>query len=187
MSDEGPIRTARLLLRPFRAEDAPALVRLLDERDIAKTTGNIPHPYTMADAERFLEARRDPSRTGDTFAITLADSGELVGGIGIAVTREHRRAELGYWISIPCWGRGYATEASRAVVDYAFATFDINRIHACVFGNNPASARVLVKVGMTDEGCSREHWSKWGELLDMRHFAILRRDHEAARTMDDTT
>jgi RimJ/RimL family protein N-acetyltransferase len=102
-----------------------------------------------------------------------------VGVISAGIAREHRHAELGYWIAKPFWGNGYATEAARAVVDYAFRERGLNRVLAECFAGNPASARVLEKAGMTREGTLREHIWKWDRFVDLDAYAILRSEWEA--------
>lgn len=102
------LRTARLLLRSLRHKDIPALVPLIGAREIAATTAKIPHPYTENDAQVFLEQSSEDFRAGRSisFAITLAAKDKLCGGIGLTITPEHQRAELGYWIGVPYWGTG---------------------------------------------------------------------------------
>jgi RimJ/RimL family protein N-acetyltransferase len=86
----------------------------------------------------------------------------------------HRRAELGYWIGVPHWSRGYATEAARAALHYGFETLQLERIFASHFRHNPASGRVLKKLGMRHEGCLRAHILKWGEFVDLEAYGLLR-------------
>ena len=108
------------------------------------------------------------------------ETNELVGSIGMILTPEHQRGEIGYWIGVPYWNRGYATEAGIAVVEYGFRELDLNRIDAHHFGANPASGRVLEKLGMTCEGRMRQNICKWGELKDTVHYAILREEYKAS-------
>ncbi len=157
--------TERLVLRPFELADAPAVQQLCSAREIAENTLTIPHPYTLEDARAFV------SSTG-SFAVTLAD-GTLVGTIALDLEPPHRRAQLGNWIGVPYWGNGYATEAGRSVLDHGFGELGLNRIYAYCFTRNPASARVLQKLGMTPEGTRRRHALKWGEYLDEEVFGIL--------------
>ncbi len=164
--------TAHLRLRPFVLADAPAVPRQAGAREVAATTLRIPHPYTAGDAETFLRLRSEPS-FGYSFAITVLASGELCGAVGLHPDAVHPRAELGYWIGVPYWGRGYATEAARAVLDFGFRELKLQRIFAHHFAGNQASARVLQKIGMKHEGCSRRHIEKWGQLLDLENYGIL--------------
>jgi L-fuculose-phosphate aldolase len=177
-SDGRPtLRTDRLVLRPFEAADAPAVRRLAGAREVADNTLTIPHPYPEGEAEAWIAGHPDAFRNGDLviFAITTAGEG-LVGAVGLMLERETGIGELGYWIGVPYWGRGYATEAARAVVRYGFETLALNRIAARAFCRNPASSRVLRKIGMSHEGTQRKSLPKCGELLDTELYAILRED-----------
>ncbi len=169
------LRTERLLLRDFREDDIPALVRLAGAREVAATTLRIPHPYTKEHAKQFLEMRQE-QKFGYSFAITLLATGELCGAVGLHPDPVHPRAELGYWIGLPHWGHGYATEAARAVVDFGFRELQLQRIFAHHFQGNTVSGRVLQKVGMKYEGCQRGHIEKWGQLLDLENYGMLRED-----------
>jgi RimJ/RimL family protein N-acetyltransferase len=138
------LATKRLKLRAPRAADATAIASLINDRRIAENTARIPHPYSVADAHAFLrQVNREPAEP--SFAITLADR-TLIGGCGIHVL-SGGEPELGYWIGVPHWGRGYATEAARAVLDHAFATLGYERLTSRARVSNPASRRVLEKCG----------------------------------------
>jgi RimJ/RimL family protein N-acetyltransferase len=177
------LTTGRLVLRPFTLEDAPAVRRLADHRDIALNTLAIPHPYPEGEAERWIGTHQEAfEKRGDvSFATTIRDSGELAGAIGLLIAREHDRAEVGYWIGAEYWGRGYASEAAEAVLRYAFEVADINRVFAAHFSRNPASGAVLRKIGMRHEGTSLQQFKKWGEYLDAEMYAILRGEWVAQR------
>src|SRR5579863_4249990 len=118
------LRTKRLLLRSFRGEDLPALVRLAGAKEIAATTLQIPHPYSEEDARVFLAKATEDFRAGHSviFAISLLPGRELCGAAGLHIASEHRRAELGYWIGAPYWRKGFATEAASAALAFGFET-----------------------------------------------------------------
>jgi RimJ/RimL family protein N-acetyltransferase len=137
----------------------------------------IAHPYTEQDAHAFLELAKDPDKIW--LAITLLSDGRQIGGIGLRIDSPHQHAELGYWIGVPYWGRGYATEAAREMLRYAFADLRLHRILASHFKHNPASGNVLRKLGMRYEGCQREHLRKWDRFVDSELYGILRREWEA--------
>jgi ribosomal-protein-alanine N-acetyltransferase len=176
------LRTARLLLRPFAMGDISTIARLAGSREISSTTANIPHPYTEQDAREFLARASDEFRSGQsmTFAICISPSGdvspagELIGAVGLILAPAHQRAELGYWIGVPFWGNGFATEAAGAVVAFGFETLGLHRIYAFHFAENVASGRVLTKIGMRHEGCSREHINKWDRFIDLENYGLLR-------------
>jgi RimJ/RimL family protein N-acetyltransferase len=134
------LKTARLVLRSPRPDDAKALKALINDRRIAENMATIPHPYTLKDARSFIEAAAGKS----LFVITLGD-GRLVGGGGIGL--RPRGHEIGYWIGVPYWGNGYATEAARAFVDHAFRDLELTELLAGARVTNPASRRVLEKCG----------------------------------------
>lgn len=174
--ERASLRTARLLLRPFRAEDAAAVQELAGDRAIAENTLSIPHPYPDGAAAEWIETHAEQRATGRPapFAIERAADGRLIGATGLELEPEHEAAELGYWIGKPFWGRGYGTEAARAMLDYGFRELGLHRVHARHFVRNPASGRVLEKIGMRHEGSQRQAIKKWGEYLDVELFAILR-------------
>ncbi len=169
------LRTERLLLRSFRPADIPHLVRLAGAREVAATTLQIPHPYTRADARQFIALRGAECRHGQAvkFAVVLIKRNELCGAIGLRIDGDHKRAELGFWIGVPYWGHGYSTEAAQAVVAYGFDLLKLHRIHASCFKGNLASQRVLKKLAMRYEGCSREHVRKWEKFVDLEHYGLL--------------
>jgi ribosomal-protein-alanine N-acetyltransferase len=179
-SSQPTLTTLRLLLRPFALADAPAVRRLAGEWAVADTTLSIPHPYDEGVAEAWIASLADQyaRREQAVFAITENQTETLVGAIGLVLRAPHHRAELGYWVGRPYWGRGYATEAAAAVIAFGFAELSLNRIHACHFARNPASGRVLAKAGMRREGVSRQHVRRWDRFEDLVQYGILREDVE---------
>lgn len=174
------LRTKRLLLRPFDLADAASVQRLAGDREVASTTLTIPHPYEDGMAKEWIEthAANWESRKVMTLAVTSESEG-LVGAIGLHLKLEHRRAEVGYWIGVPFWNRGYATEAAEAVITFGFNELDLNRIEAHHFTGNSASGSVMKKLGMKLEGVRRQHVVKDGELENLVLYAVLRSDwHE---------
>jgi [ribosomal protein S5]-alanine N-acetyltransferase len=184
MTTQPMLQTQRLILRPFILTDAPEVQRLAGDRAVAATTGSIPHPYEDGMAGAWISKHPDAFEKGTcvTFAVELREDHVLIGAISFMDIRpEHGRAEIGYWIGKPYWGRGYATEAAAAMLDYAFGPLGLNRVMARHFHVNPASGRVMRKIGMRHEGCLRQHFHKWGEVMDEVLYGILRSEH-AART-----
>jgi [ribosomal protein S5]-alanine N-acetyltransferase len=172
------IRTDRLILRPYASMDVADLVKFAGAREVAATTLRIPHPYTEDDARSFIatcqhEAQRGPITR---FAITRTEDGQFCGGIGLRMEDDHRRAELGYWLGVPFWGNGYASEAARAMIDYGFDKLHLNRIYASYVTHNVASGRILQKIGMRYEGCLRNHIRKWDKYYDLECYGMLKTD-----------
>jgi len=151
--------------------------------EVAAGTLTIPHPYPEGAAEAWIAGHAAAAERGEAIqlAIERREDGALVGAIGLELERGHDRAELGYWVGVPYWGSGYATEAAAAVLRYAFEVERLNRVFAYHFTDNPASGRVLQKLGMTHEGTRRGHYRKGGRYLDGEAYAILRDEWEAAR------
>jgi RimJ/RimL family protein N-acetyltransferase len=175
MTAHQELRTARLLLRSLEREDVPALVRMAGAKEIAATTLNIPHPYAEADALTFLAKANEDFRAGRSasFGISIPPGRELCGGVGLTLADAHKHAELGYWIGVPFWGKGYATEAAAAVVEFGFGTLRLNRIFAHHFAGNAGSQRVLEKIGMRHEGQFRQHIRKWDQFIDIENYGVL--------------
>jgi RimJ/RimL family protein N-acetyltransferase len=137
------LETERLVLRRPALADVKAIARLANDRRIAQNTARIPHPYAVSDAETFVNfVTQQPQDTN--FLITR--DGEVLGGVGIDLCKS-TAPEIGYWLGVPFWGQGYATEAARAVIDYAFEEFGATELRAGARVVNSASRRVLEKCG----------------------------------------
>jgi ribosomal-protein-alanine N-acetyltransferase len=168
------LETPRLKLRPYCEADIPELLPLIGAREIAATTLRIPHPYTEQDARDFLSQIRDDDEF--RFAVILREAGRLCGGVGLRPTPQHQHAELGYWIGVPYWGNGYATEAARELLRYGFENLGFHRIFASHFKDNTASGRILKKLGMRYEGCQHEHLRKWDQFIDLELYGMSRQE-----------
>jgi ribosomal-protein-alanine N-acetyltransferase len=136
----------------------------------------IPHPYEDGMAEAWIGSHQERFEKGQevVFAIVRKDTNLLIGAIGLTLRLSQENAELGYWIGKEYWGHGYCTEAGRAVLRYAFAELHLHRVHAHHLAHNPASGRVMQKLGMRHEGRLREHVKKWDEFYDVEAYGILR-------------
>ena len=169
------LETARLVLRAFAASDAGDVQRLAGAREVADTTLNIPHPYEDGMAEAWIATHAPAFEKGEmvTLAIAAREGGALVGGISLRIVPRFRRAELGYWVGVPYWNRGYTTEAARALLGYAFGELGLHRVHASHLTRNPASGRVMAKLGMTHEGTLRDHFLKWGRFETVEVWGIV--------------
>ena len=183
MAQPPSLQTDRLILRPFLPTDAPRVTELVSPFEIADTTATIPHPYAEPMADDWIRGQTAAFEAGEhvTFAVTLARDGELIGAMGLRLQPYLRSAELGYWVGMPYWSRGYATEAARAVIAYAFGALDVERVHANHLLRNPASGRVLEKAGMRREGILRHSAIKWDRLEDLVHWSILREEWPGRR------
>ncbi|HXP59411.1 MAG TPA: GNAT family N-acetyltransferase [Dongiaceae bacterium] len=179
MIEPPTLETERLVLRPLTPEDGATVARLAGSREIADTTISIPHPYSEKQARAWIAARTSQSSTGKemVFGVAIRQDAQLIGAVGLReMDTEHAQAEMGFWIGVPSWGRGYATEAARRVVRYAFEDLKLNRVYAHHMVRNPASGRVLEKLGMKREGLLRQRVRKWGVFEDVVLLAILHDD-----------
>jgi RimJ/RimL family protein N-acetyltransferase len=136
------LETERLVLRAPDHRDAKTIARLAGDRRVAINTARLPHPYVIADAEQFVAAANEGDGEA-TFVITL--DGAAIGVCGVDLRADG--PEMGYWLGVPYWGQGYATEAARAVIDYAFGALCHEALQAGARVSNPASRRVLEKCG----------------------------------------
>ncbi len=150
-------RTERLMLRPGWAEDAPALLKAIADETIVRNLARAPWPYSAADAEAFVSTERGPEQPSMLVFRRTQGAPELIGSAGLG-RRPDGEIELGYWIARPHWGLGYATEAARAVVAMA-RSLGIERLNAGHFLDNPASGRVLEKIGFQPTGAVLPRYS----------------------------
>lgn len=172
------IETDRLILRPISREDIPAITRICQDPTIAENTLLIPYPYSEADAARWLdsiEAARSAGSSAVDLAILERISGDFIGVISLSARNRHDDTEAGYWLDRNWRGRGFMTEALRAVIALAFRQ-GAHRVFARHFSFNPASGRVMVKAGMAFEGILRESLKKNGRYLDDVSYGILDRE-----------
>ncbi|MGQ7957384.1 GNAT family N-acetyltransferase [Pseudomonas sp. SP16.1] len=163
--DEPRIASERLLLRPLCAEDAAQVARLAGDFRIAEVTRSIPHPYPPELAQRWIEqcARDWAAGSATCFAIVERAGGELIGSIALKDIARGE-AEVGYWLGVPYWRRGYASEACNALVEFAFAHLQLRRLYASHLTRNPQSGRVLRKAGFRHLGAGHSECGCRGEL-----------------------
>jgi [ribosomal protein S5]-alanine N-acetyltransferase len=180
------LETSRLLLRPFALQDAPTLAQLAGRREIADTTISIPHPYTEEQAQCWIADSADLYAQGKAivFGMQLKEEGSLIGAVGLRdIDDEHSLAEMGFWVAVERWGQGYATEAARTALAYGFEQLGLNRIYAHHMVKNPASGRVLARIGMKQEALLRQRVRKWGVFEDVVLMVILRAEWAEALTL----
>lgn len=168
--DCGPCR-----LRALRGEDAASLARNADNPKIARyLRDRFPHPYSRADAVRFLEYVQQTQQ--ECVACIEMVEGEAAGAIGVQFRSDVERcsAELGYWLGEKFWGRGVMTAAIRSFADWVMPRFELTRLYAEVFAENPASGRVLEKCGFARVGVLRKAAIKYGEHHDYVLYDLVR-------------
>ena len=184
MPDQPTLITKRLTLRPFIPDDAFDVERFAGMREIADTTLSIPHPYPHGAASEWIltHAPAWENRSTATFAIVETRTDRLVGVTSLMINREHRRAELGYWIAFDRWNQGYATESNQRLIDFGFEVLGLHRIEARHFLRNPASGRVMQKLGMRHEGVERDWAVKGDSYESLAVYSILEPEWRAGRT-----
>jgi RimJ/RimL family protein N-acetyltransferase len=172
------LETKRLALRAARLEDAKAVAALANDRRIAENTARIPYPYKLADAEQFIAGANKKGEAA--YLITLRD-GTIIGACGLMFHYDDT-PEIGYWLGVPYWNKGYATEALHALIDYAFTDLMHDAVQAGARVTNPASRRVLEKCGFqwTGVGLYRINSIKSSAPID--RFRLERRIWSALKT-----
>lgn len=167
---------AQFYLSEMRRHDKSALVEHLNNPDIYERTLRIPYPYDESDALRFLEiVERTTAAHGHAVHFAIRNEfGVLVGGCGFEGLTYGHRAEIGYWLAQPLWGRGVMTQVVGVACDYAIENWKLVRVTAHVFESNAASARVLQKNGFQWEGRLRKHHLKSNQFLDSKLYALVR-------------
>ncbi|MDH5034920.1 GNAT family N-acetyltransferase [Chryseobacterium cucumeris] len=168
------LQTERLILSQLEEKDIPFIVELLQHRIFSDLTSNIPYPYVENDARSWVEMSKEAfeNNIGYTFAIRNKE-GQIIGAIGLH-DRDDDKAELGYWIGIPYWNKGYVTEAAKAIIDFGFNELKLNKIFATHFPHNPASGRIMEKAGMEQEAVLIKEVKKDGEYFDLVRYCILK-------------
>lgn len=174
----GPVlRTSRLTLRPLHGDDVVSFHRLINDWDICRRVPDAPFPYPESQAQEWIEAAaadREAHRA-EQFAIAETLTGALVGCVGLKFTKDRKSAELGYWIGRPHWRQGYALEAVRRVVEWAFASLPITQLTAVVAADNDGSLAVLRHMGLEQTGKGHRMFScRPGQKLPVKHFALAR-------------
>ena len=170
------ILTKRLQLRPFELSDGHRVRDLAGDKAIADTTLNIPHPYEDGMAEQWIATHAPQFQSGESanFAIVMRYSQELIGAIGLSINKRFNRAELGYWVGKEYWNQGYCTEAAKAMLEYGFQELNLHKIYAHRITRNPASGKVIEKIGMIQEGVLREHVIKYDKYEDIISYSVLK-------------
>ncbi|MDR2276073.1 MAG: GNAT family N-acetyltransferase [Sphingobacterium sp.] len=170
------LETERLILDEITAADIPHIVLYLQDKVFSDYTSNIPYPYREQDAELWLQLSSEAfkNRSGFTFAIRNKNR-KFLGAIGLH-DQGSDKAELGYWLGIPNWNNGYVTEAAKAIIRYGFRELNFNKIFATYFPHNPASGKVMEKIGMQKEAVLKQHLKKDGRYYDIPMYSIFKED-----------
>ena len=170
------LQTERLLLRALQPEDEDDVCTLAGDRRIAETTYRIPHPYEPQHFREWLDLQSQllDKGTGVNWAVVRRNGRQFIGAVGLNIKPADERTELGYWIGAPYWNQGYGTEAAAAVLRFAFDRLKLNRVEAHHMSRNPASGRIMKRIGMHHEGTLHQFIKKWGAFEDVEIYGLVR-------------
>jgi len=175
------LSTPRLILRPFALADAARVRELAGDHRVAGMTAVIPHPYPEGAAEAWIALHAPAATEGKEFIFAITLNTALIGAIEVGDAQDSAIGMLGYWIGVPYWNNGFTTESGRVVVDIAFGM----RRYTCVtsdhFSINPASGRVMQKLGMSYQHTTHKHFPIRNQSYDVLHYTLPREQWLAQR------
>jgi len=169
-----PLKTSRLLLFPVRDEDEPWLQAMMELPEVNDTTLIIPSPCPKGFARGWIETVHQNNLAGNSYTFAVRHENVPIGAIFLVLNAAHAHAELGYFLDPAFWNKGYCSEAAAEMLRFAFETLVLNRVFAVYISTNPASGKVMRKIGMIYEGCRRKHVRKCGAFFDLEQYGILR-------------
>lgn len=177
MSSMPRIKTERLLLRPFCLYDVKNYFALITDPEVLSGT-DMPHELEESCVREWIVAHPEFwERRRELYMLaTSLSTREIIGSVSIFTHDRHNKADLGYWMAKSAWGKGYATEATLAMVKYAFETMKLHRMEANHLLRNPTSGRVLQKLGFKYEGLMRQSYLKDGIFEDLVFYGLLRKE-----------
>jgi ribosomal-protein-alanine N-acetyltransferase len=175
------LQTERLILREFTPEDAIHLQTIANDRKVTYTSAAIAYPYSIEHARHWISCLKNMLLFQNiiTFAIEHATTHELIGMVGLTLFPDSNQTDLGYWIGSHYWNKGYVTEAGRKMVEFAFNELEVNAVVANHLVRNPASGRVLQKLGMQFNYRQYEGFRKWSVYEHMDYYILFAKDFRA--------
>jgi ribosomal-protein-alanine N-acetyltransferase len=177
------LETARLIVRDFRIEDAVSLAKHINHPLIAHLTANIPHPYSLEMAQKYIEENilgyAAVPRTNYQLAIENKENREVIGSIGLLkVDLKNSKSEIGYWLGVDYHRMGIMSEAEKAILDFGFDELKLHKIHGTALGINEGSNGLFKKFGFRQVGIFKEDRLKDGERIDAVLWELLNRDYQ---------
>jgi len=178
------LETERLLLKPYEKTFADEIFEVVKHKEIADTMVMIPHPYPREVVDQWIAYLQKSFEKGTAyeFAVFLKETNRYIGNCGlVAISKQYKNAEIGYFIDVAHWGNGYATEACTKIIEYGFEVHQLNRLYSRCMVRNVASRKVMEKSGMTWEGRHRQEFLKGDVYEDMDYLAILAEEYIATK------
>ncbi|MBH0230257.1 GNAT family N-acetyltransferase [Halobacillus yeomjeoni] len=171
------LETDRLHLKPYSVSQAEKVSELAGDKEVAATTF-VPHPYTVDHAMDWIRSHEKWFDEGKAYpmAMTLKESGDLVGTMTLRIDTRHNKGELAYWVGRPFWNQGLATEAAERMIEYGFEVLNLQRIWAAALSGNPGSTKVMQKAGLSYEGTLRKDLLHRDEYKDIDVYGLIRDD-----------
>jgi ribosomal-protein-alanine N-acetyltransferase len=182
------LETERLILRPFTVSDAQRVKELAGDLRVYETTLNVPHPYEDGMAEQWIESHHTNFLDGKSVVLGIEKKEEkgIIGTVGLNADPKHKKAELVYWIGYPFWNKGYCTEAAEALLKYGIEELKYHKIAARYMEKNPASGKVMEKIGMKKEGVLVDEVFKDGEFHTLILYGKINTANKALERNSET-
>ena len=178
--DRFEFETERLFIRNYKRADLEDFIEVTSQPEIQPTTYGIPVPYTKKYAKKWMKFVRENIRMKQAFefAVFLKENHTYIGNVGlINVSFLHNHADISYYIDKDMWNRGFATEAAAMMMDFGFEKLGLYKISGLCMRSNPASKRVMEKLGMKFEGTMRGELLKKGKYYDLDRYSILKEEY----------
>jgi len=169
------ITTKRLILRPYELSDAPRVCELCNNHNIYKSTLTLPYPYPIESALAWIPTHEENFKNDKLYEFAIVDktTGELYGAMSLSNNQRYKNGEIAYWVGEEYWGNGYATEAAKALINFAFTEKGYHKVWGRFFAANPSSGRVMEKAGMVKEGLQKDQIIKDGKFHDLILYGII--------------
>lgn len=173
------LTSQRLILRPFLLTDIKRIQQLANDSAVVDMTSNVPYPCHEKMVENWIKNHKKAFKSGSSLilAIVVAENNCLIGSISLLdISSFHQRAEIGYWLGNQFWQKGYATEATKKLLEYGFNQLKLNRIEGRCMARNQASAKVMLKAGLKFEGERKQQMNIHNRLEDIHYFGLVNED-----------
>ncbi|WP_377890169.1 GNAT family N-acetyltransferase [Alkalihalobacillus sp. R86527] len=174
-----PLDAERIVLRTFKEDDAARIQELANNKEVASIIG-LPHPYELAHAKEWIDIQPGLIQEGTEYPLAVYSKNHdaIIGTVCIRIDKKNNQGELGYWIGRPFWGKGYATEAVKRMIDFGFVELRLNKVWATAITRNEGSIKVLKNAGMEQEGILRENRFVLGTYEDAAMYGVLKREYD---------